>query len=57
LIILIISSVTIKRRRTRAPKEEMRKAYKIMVGNLKGRDHMEERGINGRILLRWILVK
>jgi len=49
--------VTIKRRRTRAPKEEMRKAYKIMVGNLKGRDHMEERGINGRILLRWILVK
>jgi hypothetical protein len=34
---------------------EMRNAYKILVGNLKGRDHVEDLG--GWIILEWILRK
>jgi hypothetical protein len=33
---------------------EMRNLYKIWYENLKGRDHSEDRGIDGRIILEWI---
>jgi hypothetical protein len=36
---------------------EMRKAYKIFVENLKGRDHSEDPYVNGKITLEWILEK
>jgi hypothetical protein len=35
---------------------EIRNAYKISMRNLKGRDHLEDLGING-ITLEWILKK
>jgi hypothetical protein len=28
-----------------------------LLGNLKGRNHMRDKGINGRIILNWILEK
>jgi hypothetical protein len=31
------------------------KLYKIWSGNLKGRDHSEDRGADGKIILEWIL--
>jgi len=34
---------------------EMRNAYRILVGNLMGRDHLEDLGIYGRIIIKWIL--
>jgi hypothetical protein len=34
--------------------EEMRSAHKMMVGNLKGRDHLTGVGVDGRIILKWI---
>jgi len=36
---------------------EMRNAYRILVGSLKERDQAENRGVDGRILLRWVLGK
>jgi hypothetical protein len=33
---------------------DMRNAYKILVGNLRGRDHSEELGVAERIILEWI---
>jgi hypothetical protein len=36
---------------------EMRNAYKILVGNLKGRDYSEDLGVDRKILLQWILGK
>jgi hypothetical protein len=35
--------------------EKMRKAYRSMVGNLKGRYHAEDLGIDGNIILEKIL--
>jgi hypothetical protein len=37
--------------------EEMRNAYRILVVNLKRRDHSEDLGMNGSIILEWILGK
>jgi hypothetical protein len=34
-----------------------RNAYNILVENLKGRDHMEDLGVDGKIILEWILRK
>jgi hypothetical protein len=34
---------------------EKRNAYKISIGNLKGRDYSEDLCIVWRIILRWIL--
>jgi len=31
----------------------MRNAYRILVGNIKGRDHLEHARIDGRIILKW----
>jgi hypothetical protein len=31
--------------------EEMRNDYKILVGNLKGRDHSEDVSVGGKIIL------
>jgi hypothetical protein len=36
---------------------EMRNAYSIVVGNLKERDRLEDVGIDGEIILKWILGK
>jgi hypothetical protein len=35
----------------------MRNAYNILVGNLKGRDQMEDLDVEGKIILEWILGK
>jgi hypothetical protein len=32
---------------------EMRSATKVWSENLKGRDHSEDLGINGRLMLEW----
>ena len=31
--------------------------FRVLVGNLRERDHLGDPGINGRIILRWILRK
>jgi hypothetical protein len=36
---------------------EMRNAHSILVGNLKGRDHLKDLDVDGRIILEWILGK
>jgi hypothetical protein len=35
---------------------EIRNAYKILVGNLKGRDHSEDLGVEATIILEWMLM-
>jgi hypothetical protein len=37
--------------------EEMRNKYKCWPESLKGRDHLEELGLDGKIILEWILLK
>jgi hypothetical protein len=32
---------------------EKRNAYRLMVGNMKERDHLGDFGINGWIILKW----
>jgi len=32
---------------------ERRSAYRFWGGNLRGRDHLERPGVEGRIILRW----
>jgi len=36
---------------------ERRGVYKVLVGNLKDRDHLVNPGVDGRIILRWIFRK
>jgi hypothetical protein len=36
---------------------ENRNGFKILVGSLKERDHTEDLGVGGRIILKWILWK
>jgi hypothetical protein len=31
-----------------------RGAYRVLVGNVKERDHLEDKGVDGRLILRWI---
>jgi hypothetical protein len=37
--------------------EAFLRAYEILVGNLKGRDHLEDLGVDGRLILilKWAL--
>jgi hypothetical protein len=37
--------------------EEMRNSCRILVGELEGKDNLEDLGIDGRIILRWSLEK
>ena len=34
-----------------------RRAYRVLVGDLRGRDHLEDLGLDGRIILKWIFKK
>jgi hypothetical protein len=34
-----------------------RDLYRVLVGNLRERDHLEDPGLDGRIILRWIFRK
>ena len=36
---------------------QIRKAYSIFVGNVKFGDDFEDRGVDGKILLKWIIKK
>jgi hypothetical protein len=36
---------------------ERRDVYRVLVGNLRERDHWGDPGIDGRIILRWIFRK
>jgi hypothetical protein len=36
---------------------ERRGAYRILMGRLEGRDHSEDSGTDGRIILKWIFKK
>jgi hypothetical protein len=36
---------------------EGRGAYRILVGRPEGRNHLEDRGVDGRIILKWIFKK
>jgi hypothetical protein len=32
-----------------------RGVYRVLVGNLRGRDHLEDLGVDGRILFKWVV--
>jgi len=32
---------------------ERRDVYRVLVGNLRAKDHLEDPGVNGRIILTW----
>ena len=36
---------------------DMRNAHRVLVGNLMERGHLEDLGVNGRIILKWIFKK
>jgi hypothetical protein len=48
----VIKSRRLRWERLVPPMEEMRNAYKILVANPKGRDHLEELDIDAKILLK-----
>lgn len=35
--------------------EDMRTAYKILIGKIRGRDHSEDLVLNGKTILKWTL--
>ena len=40
-----------------APMADRRGAYRVLVGKPEGRNHLEDLGIDGRTILKWILEK
>jgi hypothetical protein len=34
---------------------DMKNTYKFLVGKPEGKNHLESLGVNGRIILKWIL--
>ena len=36
---------------------EKRDVYRVLLGNLRERDHLEDPGVDGRIILRWSFMK
>jgi hypothetical protein len=36
---------------------ERKGLYRVLVGNMRVRDHLEDPGIDGRIILRWLFRK
>jgi len=40
-----------------APMRESRNAYLVLVGRTEGKNHMEDVGVDGRIILKCILKK
>jgi len=36
---------------------EKRGVYRVLVGNLRERDHLGDQDVDGRIILRWIFKK
>ena len=37
--------------------EKRRGAYRVLEGKVKDRDHLEDQGLDGSIILRWIFRK
>jgi hypothetical protein len=37
-------------------KGEIRNTYKIVVSKPEGRDHFEDVGVDGRVILQWIFI-
>ena len=37
--------------------DERRGVFRVLVGNLRERDHLGDRGVDGRIILKWIFRK
>jgi hypothetical protein len=37
--------------------EEYRGAYRVLVGNLRESNHLEDKGLEVRIILKWIFKK
>jgi hypothetical protein len=35
--------------------EDVRNAYKVLLESLKGRDHLEDIDIDGKVILAWII--
>jgi hypothetical protein len=43
--------------RTCSADGEGRGLYRVLVGNMRERDHWGDQGVDGRIILRWIFRK
>jgi hypothetical protein len=56
-IVRVIKSKKIRWPRNAALMGQMMNAYKILVENLKGRDHSKDMDVDGGIILEWILRK
>jgi hypothetical protein len=37
--------------------KEMKKVYRILLGKRKGRDHLQDLGVDRIIILKWIVMK
>jgi hypothetical protein len=43
--------------RTCSASREVKHAYKILDGNMKGRDHLGDTDVDAKIMLKWITKK